>query len=118
MGRRKDPGVCEFPHSPGPPADRLLVWKPTLEGRAGVIAGDTVEVAGQTVRRFGIDAPENGWTYRLDGYPRGSTLHIGGLLLKPRCLCVLKHLSPVEYFSAAIFNFFIRSRNLRRQRNQ
>jgi endonuclease YncB( thermonuclease family) len=40
-----------------------------IEGTARVIDGDTVEVAGERIRLFGIDAPEAGQTCDLNGKP-------------------------------------------------
>ncbi len=38
-------------------------------GTASVIDGDTIEIHGQSIRLFGIDAPESQQTYLRDGHP-------------------------------------------------
>lgn len=49
----------------------LLLWQPpgegTLQGRATVIDGDTLEVAGERIDIFGIDAPEQDQTCERGG---------------------------------------------------
>jgi endonuclease YncB( thermonuclease family) len=56
----------------------LLLWQPpgegTLQGRATVIDGDTLEVGGERIDIFGIDAPEQGQTCERGG---GGTWNCG-----------------------------------------
>ena len=51
----------------------LLLRDDGVWGRARVIDGDTVEIAGRTIRLAGLDAPEIGQTCRsgADSYPCG-----------------------------------------------
>jgi succinoglycan biosynthesis protein ExoI len=35
-------------------------WADTLSGRATLLDGDTIEIAGERIRLHGIDAPESG----------------------------------------------------------
>lgn len=56
----------------------LLLWQPpgegTLQGRATVIDGDTLDVAGERIDIFGIDAPEQDQTCERGG---GGTWNCG-----------------------------------------
>jgi endonuclease YncB( thermonuclease family) len=51
-------GVVHLFRDPNPPARPPLPSGETLTGRAKVIDGDSLEVAGQRIRLLGIDAPE------------------------------------------------------------
>lgn len=42
---------------------------PAIVGRATVIDGDTLEIAGQRIRLWGIDAPEGRQTCTIEGEP-------------------------------------------------
>jgi endonuclease YncB( thermonuclease family) len=41
----------------------------SLKGSADVVDGDTLQISAQHIRLYGIDAPENGQSYNLNGKP-------------------------------------------------
>ena len=47
----------------------LPAWAADLSGKPKIIDGDTLDVAGQRIRLFGVDAPESKQTCALNGTP-------------------------------------------------
>ncbi|WP_316979691.1 thermonuclease family protein [Shumkonia mesophila] len=60
--------VC-LPSSAGGGPARLAQAAPEIVGKARVIDGDTLEVGGQAIRLYGLDAPESGETCTAGGTP-------------------------------------------------
>jgi endonuclease YncB( thermonuclease family) len=55
-----------------PPSESSIVVNPpskpqTISGRASVVDGDTIEIRGERIRLFGIDAPESGQPCTIQG---------------------------------------------------
>jgi endonuclease YncB( thermonuclease family) len=55
-----------------PPSESSIVVNPpskpqTISGRASVVDGDTIEIRGERIRLFGIDAPESGQPCTIEG---------------------------------------------------
>lgn len=47
----------------------VVAASPPVAGRASVVDGDTIDIHGQRIRIYGVDAPESAQTCRLNGKP-------------------------------------------------